>query len=363
MPNSFEFIPRPGYYDDMTRLIISLLLVALACLAIVLDKTYYKVGSKELKRLAKTGDRSAKELYRAVAYGSALQFLLWLIVVVSGTVSVVLFAEIVSGWLAAIIGVVILWLIFLWLPQTRPSALGERITLLLTPALAWLLHYLHPVLAPVARIIYSSRSSSTGIYSKEDLLELLDWQKDQPGNTIPVGELDIMKSSLMFEDKSVSDILIPRRSVDLVDINDTIGPVLLEELHRTGHHRFPVYSGKKDNIVGTLLVRDVLKLAEQGGEIKDIFKHDVQYVHEDFSLIQVWQAFIKTKHHLFIVVNSFEEFVGIVTIEDVVAQVIGRPLIDEFDKHNDRRAVAALKAKTEHQEHLDEETELEEVVK
>jgi len=92
----------------------------------------------------------------------------------------------------------------------------------------------------------------------------------------------------------------------------------------------PGIQRQKDNIVGTLFVKDVLKLAEQGGRVKDVIKRDVCYVHEDFSLGQVWQTFIKTKHNLFIVVNSFEEFVGIITIEDVIAQVIGRPLIDEL---------------------------------
>jgi CBS domain containing-hemolysin-like protein len=339
------------------------LLLVLACLAVTLDKTYYKVSLKELKRRARAGDRRAKQLYRAAAYDTTLQLLLWFIIVASVAVSIVLLTGIVAGWLAAIVGILIIWLAFLWLPHNRVSDLAERLTLMLTPLLVWLLHYMHPALSPVSKIVYRSRISSTGIFSKEDLLELLDWQKEQPGNTIPPAELEIMRSSLLFEDKKVGDVLIPRRIVDVVDVDEVIGPVLLGELHRSGHYRFPVYSGKKDNIVGTLFVKDVLKLAEQGGRVKDVIKRDVCYVHEDFSLGQVWQTFIKTKHNLFIVVNSFEEFVGIITIEDVIAQVIGRPLIDEFDKHDDLRAVAALKAKSEHEEHIAESTEMKEMVK
>lgn len=346
----------------MISVIICVLLLAAACLAVSLDKSYSKVGSKELKRRARAGDKRAKTLYRAVAYGSSLQLLLWLIVVLSIAIGVVLLRGEVSGWTTGFIGVLVLWFVFIWLPATHTSEIVERITLSLTPSLAWLLHYLQPVLAPVSRLVYSSRASSTGIYSKADLLELLDWQKDQPGNTIPPTQLDIIKNALMFEDKTAADILVPRRAVKLVDLNDTIGPILLEELHDSGHNRFPVYSGKKDNIVGTLLIKDVLKMAEHGGQVKDVYRRDVQYVHEDFTLGQVWQAFVKTKHHLFITVNRFEEFVGIVTIEDVIAQVIGQPLFDDFDKHDDLRAVAALKAKSEHQQHIEDNTEVEEVV-
>jgi CBS domain containing-hemolysin-like protein len=343
--------------------LVCLLLVGLACLVVSLDKVYFKVSTKELKRQAKAGDKAAKQLYKAAAYGSSLQLFLWLIIAISTAAALVLLTSVVPDWAAVIIGVVILWLVFLWLPHTHVSDLSERVSLSLTPTVAWILHYSLPLLAPVSKLLYSSRASSTGIYSKADMLELLEWQKEQPGNTIPAAELDIMSSSLLFEDKSVSDILIPRRAVVLVNVDEVIGPVLLEELHLSGHHRFPVYSGKKDNIIGTLFMKDVLKLAKQGGRVKDIVKHDVQYVHEDFSLSQVWQAFIKTKHHLFIVVNSFEEFVGIITIEDVIAQVIGWPLFDEFDRHGDLRAVAALQAKQEHREHIEEETEVTEVVK
>ncbi len=81
------------------------------------------------------------------------------------------------------------------------------------------------------------------------------------------------------------------------------------------------------------------------------------YVHEDFTLMRVLQAFLKTKRHLFLVVNSFEELVGIITIEDVLEQMIGRPIVDEFDKYDDLRAVAAAAAKKEHAEHRKDDEE------
>jgi Mg2+/Co2+ transporter CorC len=68
-------------------------------------------------------------------------------------------------------------------------------------------------------------------------------------------------------------------------------------------------------------------------------------------LYQVLHAFLKTKHHQFIVVNSFEEYTGIVTIEDVLEQVIGHKIEDEFDKYDDMRAVAQHQAQKEHDSH------------
>jgi len=116
----------------MVRLIICVLLLVLACLAVTLDKTYYKVSLKELKRRARAGDRRAKQLYRAAAYDTTLQLLLWFIIVASVAVSIVLLTGIVAGWLAAIVGILIIWLAFLWLPHNRVSDLAERLTLMLT---------------------------------------------------------------------------------------------------------------------------------------------------------------------------------------------------------------------------------------
>jgi CBS domain containing-hemolysin-like protein len=87
------------------------------------------------------------------------------------------------------------------------------------------------------------------------------------------------------------------------------------------------------------------------GSVRDIMRRKVTYVHEDFTLYQTLQAFIKTKQHLFVVVNSFEEYVGIITIEDVLERVIGKLIVDEFDRYDDLRAVAAAAARKDHAAH------------
>jgi CBS domain containing-hemolysin-like protein len=70
----------------------------------------------------------------------------------------------------------------------------------------------------------------------------------------------------------------------------------------------------------------------------------VFYVHQDKPLDHVLQAFLRTKHHLFLVVNEFEEVTGVISIEDVLETIIGRKIVDEFDQYEDLRAVAKLAA-------------------
>jgi CBS domain containing-hemolysin-like protein len=76
-------------------------------------------------------------------------------------------------------------------------------------------------------------------------------------------------------------------------------------------------------------------------KVSDIMSKDVRYIHEEESLDQALRAFLKTHHHLFVVVNNFEEFVGVLSIEDVLEEIIGKEIVDEFDAYDDLRAVAA----------------------
>jgi len=143
---------------------------------------------------------------------------------------------------------------------------------------------------------------------------------------------------------------VPKRVVKMVAASETVGPILLDELSKSGHSRFPVYDEKRDNIVGILYLHDLVA-SKETGRVDEVMSKKLTYVHEDFTLYQTLQAFLKTKRHLFLVVNSYEELVGIITIEDVIEQMIGRPIVDEFDRYDDLRAVAAAAAHKEHAAH------------
>src|SRR6202007_1903896 len=139
--------------------------------------------------------------------------------------------------------------------------------------LAWLLERLNPGVSRIASFVRKHRHVSlhTGLYQKSDLAELLELQKDQPDSRIAPGEIDMLMSALSFGDKLVRDVLIPKRVVDEVSADEAIGPVLTDELHKSGHSRFPVYDGKKDNIIGILYLRDLV-LNKKTGSVRNVMK-------------------------------------------------------------------------------------------
>ncbi|MEO8785319.1 MAG: CBS domain-containing protein [Candidatus Saccharimonadales bacterium] len=335
----------------MFHLILAFLLLVLTQAAISLQKTYSDVPKHEIRRRAQHGDASAQILLKALSYGISLQVLLWAIIGVCTAVFFVVIGHLLTWPLALLCILLVLWLSFVWLPKTRVTAVSQKFAEKLSPSIGWLLGYIHPLLEAIGRTAqrYSSPPHHTALYQKEDLLELLERQKKQSDNRMSREEIDIASHALTFGSKLVRDIFIPQSQVVTVNINDTIGPILMGELHKSGHSRFPAYDGKKQNIVGILYLHDLLDKTH-GGKVKEVIQKPVNYVHEEQTLYQTLQAFLSTKRHLFVVVNRFEEVIGIITIEDVLEQIIGQPIVDEFDQYEDLRAVAARMADKIHKD-------------
>lgn len=352
----------------MISLILGLVCALIALSFLSLLKTYQHIPAREVKRLARAGDATASILYKPIAYGTSLLVVLWTIVGLALALSLVLFANALPFWLALVVTVVVIWGGFVWIPTGDLSNIGIWTARKLAGPFTWLLEHLNPVISRLVRFVRAHHHVTfhTGLYDKTDLVELLELQKDQPDSRISPSEIDMLTHALSFGDKKVTEVLIPKRVVSLVSANEVIGPILSDELHKSGHSRFPVYDGKRDDIVGVLFLRDLV-MNKKTGLVRSVMKTRLTYVHEDFTLYQTLEAFIKTKQHLFLVVNAFEEFVGIVTIEDIIEQIVGKMIVDEFDYYDDLRAVAAKAAKKEHAKHektdAEPTTEPQEVVK
>lgn len=346
----------------MIPFILALVLLLVALITIALYRTYKVFPVKELKRQARTGDPLARALFRASAYGANLTVLLWLIAIASLIVSFILLDSVTTADIAFILEVAIVGVGLLWIPVANLTRIGAYLVIWSTPVIIWTLEISRPVLDRLAIFAHEHRQISvhTGLYEREDLLSLLERQKDQPDSRISHEELELLTHALTFGEKSVYDCMVPRREVRTVSAEESISPIVIRELHDSGYSRFPVYADKDDQFVGTLYLKDLVNL-KATGKVKDVMEHSVFYVHEEYPLEQALHAFLKTKHHLFIVVNKFEEYVGIITIEDILEQILGCKIIDEFDAYDDLRAVAADHARHEHKSHKKEGEEPPEV--
>lgn len=335
------------------RLVLYLLLALVLANAIIIDKARNILPAKELRRRARSGhDKSAAAFYRLAAYEPTLSVLLW----IKGSVAAALLFVLLVGnyWLLALVFAGLLgWLVRGWQVHAVKSWVWAY-SAAVSPSIAWLMARLQPLLAVLVSRKPRRLGWPTKLYEKEDLLDLLQAQLSQADNRIPEAELKMAANAITFGDKKVGDAMTPLRKMRVVREDEQIGPLLMDELHKTGFSRFPVTSTggsqAQPQIIGTLFLRDIIG-HEGHSRVRELMHKKAFFINESQSLRDALNAFIKNHHHLFIVVNNFEEIVGVITIEDVLEQIVGRPIIDEFDRYDDLRAVAGLEAKAEHAKH------------
>ena len=319
-------------------------LLALGLLALALQRFYSSVPAKELKRLAARGDHLAQALYRPVAYGASLRLLLWVVVGLSLPVGLVLLGQSLPPLVLLLVTMTVLAIALIWLPSLRLTVHSARFAVWLAPALAKILHYTQPVLQH-GHVLnrYRQLDSHSGLYEKEDITELLAQQKEQADNRLTPEELDILLRALHFSDKKAADILLPRAQVRLIDGNETLGPIVLDELHKSGQPSFLVYDKKPEHVVGTLLIEDAAR-AKNGSRVADLMRPQLCYVNEEFTLPQVARAFTATGQQVAVVVNNFEEFVGTVSLAGLLQQLYGEQTAEPEIAYEDAAAVAAYQA-------------------
>jgi len=182
------------------------------------------------------------------------------------------------------------------------------------------------------------QATDARLSSREELTHLVETSD----HLLSRDEKTLLLHGLTFSDRKVNEVMTPRGVIDSISKSELLGPLVLDDLHKTGHSRFPVADGDIDHVVGMLHIQDLFTLdTKRSMTAEKAMEPRVFYIKEDQSLGHALAAFIRTHHHLFIVVNEFRETVGLLSLEDTIEALIGRKIVDEFDTHEDLRAVAA----------------------
>lgn len=182
-------------------------------------------------------------------------------------------------------------------------------------------------------------SSDVTVDSKEELIDLAKRSHD----VLSHEEKQRIEAVLTFDARLVKDVMTPKSVIKFVKKGEVMGPLVLDDLHKTGHSRFPVIDGDLDHVIGMLYVRDVLTIdttKKTTAKAESVMDKRVFFIHEDQTLGEALPAFLSAHHHLFVVINQYRETVGLLSLEDVLETLIGHAIIDEYDTHDDLRKVA-----------------------
>ena len=162
---------------------------------------------------------------------------------------------------------------------------------------------------------------------REQLLQILHSAYER--NLMDADALTIIEGALAAADTRVTDVMVPRAQMDAIDVDDPLDEIV-KTVIEAAHSRFPVVDGDRDNVLGILLAKDLLRIqTEEHFDLRDWLRPAV-FIPESKRLNVLLREFRVSRNHMAIVVNEYGGVAGLVTIEDVLEQIVG-DIEDEYD--------------------------------
>ncbi len=175
--------------------------------------------------------------------------------------------------------------------------------------------------------------------NRTELLEVLHEAHER--NLIDADALSMIEGVFQVSDLSARDIMVPRSQMDVIDITKPIEewlPIVLE----TQHSRFPAIEGERDKVVGILLAKDLLRYyAEDSFDVRAMLRPAI-FIPESKRLNVLLRDFRANHNHMAIVVDEYSGVAGLITIEDVLEQIVG-DIEDEYDFDEEEDNVLSIK--------------------
>ena len=235
-------------------------------------------------------------------------------------------------WIA--IGVVFLVLLIFGEigPRLYATRANENFALSVAPVILLFSKVLAPVIWIVDRVSQSHRSKglSVPVVTEEEIKEWID--VGQEGGSIEEEEKEMLYSVLEFGDTTAREIMTPRIDVAMMEDTNTVDSAL-KLFNETGFSRIPVYHDSVDNIIGVLNVKDVFSVLLSGKKKTSIneIMYDPYFIPETKKIDDLLKELQVRKVQMAIVLDEYSSFAGIVTVEDILEELVG-DILDEFDQ-------------------------------
>jgi len=199
----------------------------------------------------------------------------------------------------------------------------------------------HAAAAPVERRTLFQKLIeliAPGPDSRDQLIESL---ADAENKSLIAPESRMMLEGVIrMADMSAGDVMVNTARMDLLDIEADYDE-LLHVVIDTGHSRFPVFEGKRENVIGILMAKDLLKLQRSPDLNLRTLLRPAVFVPESKGLNELLRDFRSNRNHLAIVIDEFGNTAGLITIEDVLEEIVGE-IEDEFDDKDGESGIYTL---------------------
>jgi metal transporter CNNM len=291
------------------------------------------LDKNELERKISLGNKQAEKVYAVRKHGNLLLCTLLLgNVAVNSTLAIYLgnlASGVAAGFLAT--GLIVIF------GEILPQATFARYALQMGAKTAWIVKIciiiMFPVCWPIAKVLDKMLGEEMpSVYSKKELMKIIEEHEGSKESDLDADEERIIKGALSYSGILVEQVMTPRTVVYAIEKETVLNKSQLERIKKEGFTRIPVYEKSIDTMVGILYSKDLINI-EIDTKVDMIYrKAKVFRVSEKMHLDKLLNMFIKSKTHMAFVENEFKGIEGVVTLEDVVEEILRQEIVDETDR-------------------------------
>lgn len=333
-----------------TLLISVTLAITISALCSICEAVLYTVTASQVEMLRKSGNAAAEHLQNMRAdIEQPITAILTL-----NTIANTIGASVAGAAAAKLFGdenlilfSAVFTLSILIFSEILPKTIGVAYAFRLAPTITFPLRAMVFLLKP---IVWLSRSMTKLLPQRvEDSISSQEIQTiaalSRQSGSIEENEAQVINNILDLKEKIVRQVMTPRTVTFSINEHLTIGNAMATLTELSSHSRIPVYNQEPDNVTGIVMRKDVLQAAAEGkNELKlSHFKRPAHFVPETAPLHRILIDFFDQRQHLFVVVDEYGTMTGVISMEDVLEEIVGREIIDESDKAKDMRELARSK--------------------
>lgn len=326
--------------------LLIIIIVMIACSAFFSASETALTGANRirLKSMAESGSRGAKMALKLLdKYDKVITTILIgnnIVNITASSLATVLATAIVGPDNAALVSTVVLTLVILTFGEVMPKSLAKDHSEGLTVATSGIITFLTFIFTPLSAFFILLKKFANKLFgskkevtvTEQELMAIIDEIEDE--GVLEEQERDLVKSALEFDETVVDEIITHRVDVIAVDINEDTETVK-ETFINEEYSRLPVYEGSIDHIVGFVSQKDFFKryLTKKEDEsflLRDIMQ-EIHYVPHLMKISDIMKQMQKDKVHMAVVLDQYGGTLGIVTLEDILEQLVGE-IWDENDE-------------------------------
>lgn len=339
-----------------TQVIVLAILILVNAFFAATEIAFISINDAKIEKQAKEGNKKAKQIRKMLKEPSKFLATIQIGITLAGFLSSAFAADAFADDLAPAlenliplgisvwksISIVIITMILSYFSLVFGELVPKRLAMRNSEKIAFgtigIVRTISVITSPFVKLLTASTNGISKIFgisetdeetvTEEEIRMMVDVGEEK--GSIEEEERELINNVFEFNDKVVSEIMIHRKDIYAIDINSDVGDIL-KDLNEYKYSRIPVYEENVDNIVGLLFIKDLIANMNKKEKVKiSNLLREAYFVSENKQINELFRDLQRNKHQLAIVLDEYGGTAGLVTMEDIIEELVGN-IFDEYD--------------------------------